>query len=161
MCASPAAADNRRLPLIMAVADLEDIREDLIVDAVDAALAEETAHVDASLMLAIAWGESRLDPLVKTGRVCGSMQTVAESAGQCKDLSSHVKSYRSGARELETLLKDRRVHGSIRRALLYYACGNSAFTGRCPKSSWPAWVLSRANTLRKRSVTIFRSNDRS
>lgn len=131
---------------------LPDVRAEDVDPAVDAALAEETDRVPAELLIAIAWGESRLRPDVRTGHVCGIMQVNPTDLGlprsRCRawELDRRL-AFRAGVSEIEMMLRDRRVRGNIRRALLYRACGNRAFDGTCAKTKWPGWVLRRAERL--------------
>lgn len=107
-----------------------------------AALNEQTPHVPAALIVALGWGESRFDPAARPA--CGAMQVypndLDEPWSRCaewrKDLRAGVH---AGVREIEMMLADRRVHGNMRLALLYRACGNAAFDGTCVPGKY-AWV---------------------
>lgn len=148
---------NTRATTIRANAhDLPDVRVELVDAAVDAALEVETPTVPAETLLAIAWGESRMEPGQRTGVVCGAMQVnpidldLPRAACDVWARDTH-QGFAAGARELAIMLADHRVHGDIRKALLYRACGNAAFDGTCAKTAWPAWVLARARALRNPS----------
>lgn len=139
--------DSRAERLYERTIDLPDVRPDLVMPAVQSALLNETPDIPAELMIAIAWGETRLNPTTITGHVCGPMSTVAKNMHECRKLFSHIEGYKAGVAELEKALQDSRVHGDMRLALLYFACGNSAFNGTCTKGRWPTWVLGRAKAL--------------
>lgn len=133
--------------------DLHDVDSALVDPAVDAALATETLAVPAELLLSIAWSESRFRPDQRTGVVCGALQVnptdIGEPRGNCAHWASDTRlGFAAGVRELEIMLGDRRVHGNLRLALLYRACGNVAFDGTCTKTKWPQWVLARADMIR-------------
>lgn len=121
-----------------------------------AAEAAATPDVSPELLLAIAYVESRYDPtslsrLVdghrRTGRYrstrppanlethslfCGPLQTMAHSWAGCLAMRQLSTAYTTGARELGSWMRDRRVHGNVRRALAGYACGNHGVnTGHC------------------------------
>lgn len=129
--------------------DLPDVQPELVDPAVDAALATETPAIPSELLLSIAWGESRFRPDQRTGVVCGALQVnpadIGEPRENCARWSNNTRlGFAAGVRELEMMLADRRVHGNLRLALLYRACGNAAFDGTCAKGRWPEWVLVRA-----------------
>jgi len=134
------------------------VREGLTDAAFEAAVAVETDRIKASLLLAIAWGESRFDPAEVTGRVCGIMQVnpvdIGYTHAACAAWKFDVRSgFLAGVDELETMLADPRVNGNIRKALLYRACGEAAFHGsQCRKQQWPGWVLHRAALLEGRPI---------
>jgi hypothetical protein len=133
---------------------LGDVREDHVRPAVRAAERHGTPRISPELLVSIMWGESRFRPDQRTGRVCGVMQVgpadINRPHSDCviwaRDVDAAVA---AGVLELEMLLADRRVHGDIRLALLYRACGNSAFDGTCRKTGWPGWVLRRAERLKE------------
>ncbi len=142
--------------------------------AVDAA----SPRVSPELLLAIAFVESRYDPTAtsrvegttrKTGHYpsteqpanlapyaslyCGPLQTFAGSWRECLAMRDLPSAYAAGVAELETWLRDRRVHGDIGRALAGHGCGNHGLvTGRC--NGYPTrvraveHVLSRAPAVR-------------
>ena len=124
-----------------------------------------TPQVTPELLLAVAFVESRFDPTA-TSRVengtrrtgaypstappadltrhaslfCGPLQTIAQSWQQCLTMRSLPVAYHAGVAELETWLRDRRVHGNIRRALAGHGCGNfGVVSGRC--NGYPSRVL--------------------
>lgn len=145
-------ADPRSDNLRAHVRALPDVRPVLVNDAVDAALTVETPDIPASLLLSIAWSESRFEPGLRTGRVCGALQVNPHDIGQDRReclawAHSTVLGFAAGVTELRMLLSDPRVHGNLYRALGYRACGNSFFDGTCHKMQWPGWVLERAERL--------------
>lgn len=140
------------------VAQLGDIAPGVDMrEHVAAAIIAETPRVSAELLLSIAWSESRFDPSVHTSRVCGPLQVNPTDLGRSHDAACEawsvdlIEAYAAGADEIETMLHDPRVHGSLTRALAYRACGNAAFVADSAcvraKKSWPAWVLYRARKL--------------
>lgn len=149
----PAAADSRIDRVRAAAHSLPDIDPKRVDEAVDAAFQAETDRVPAELLLSIAWGETRFVSTVRTGRVCGVMGVNPEDIGRprsdCRRWGRDpLAGFRAGVTELEEMLADRRVHGRMRWALLYRACGNSAFDGTCRKGAYPGWVLRRAARLK-------------
>lgn len=109
----------------------------------DAAQHQQTAQVPAALIVVLAWHESRFDP--KAGPACGVMQVypkdIARPASDCAIWATDVAAgVRAGVVEIETMLKDKRVNGNLRRALLYRACGNKAFVGTGCTRDKVAWV---------------------
>ena len=118
-------------------------------EAVDAALAVETAQIPAELLIAIAWGESRFVPTTVTGKACGPMQTISTSLAGCLAMQAPIVGFGAGVAELTAWLRLSR--GDLRLALAGYACGMSAFSGTCHKMAWPGWVLYRARRLGYRS----------
>ncbi len=121
---------------------LPDIADELVDPVVDAAFKHATRRVPAALIVALVWGESR-------GRNdaqprCGVMQVwpadldlpPSNCAAWRHDIDAGVA---AGVLEIETMLRDPRVAGDLRRALLYRACGNVAFDGSC-KAEKIAWV---------------------
>ncbi len=130
------------------VEQLPDIRTDLILPNVVSAFANETPDYPAELLLALAWGESRMDPTIRTGRVCGVMQTVPRTPTACQDLMS---GYAAGVAELRELASDRRTRDLV-DVLMYRACGQAAFDGTCTKRRWVNAALARARRLGMRNV---------
>lgn len=119
---------------------------------VEAALTAQTSRVPAALLVALAWGESRFDSAARPA--CGVMQVypryLDEPASACDEWRRDLRAgVRAGVREIELMLDDKRVHGNMRRALLYRACGNSAFDGSCSKAkrSWVTAALARWRAL--------------
>lgn len=130
-----------------------------------AAIEAATPHVRPELLLAIAFVESRYDvtsisrvergvrkggrypsrrpprDLDRTGSLfCGPLQTFARSWDACLQMRDLRVAYTAGAQELELWLRDRRVHGDIKRALAGHGCGNHGVTtGRCNR--YPERVL--------------------
>jgi hypothetical protein len=156
LASTTARADARADRLRANARDLPDVRAELVDDAVDAALATETRAVSAELLLSIAWSESRLEPGQRTGIVCGALQVnptdIGEPRASCRLWAAYTYfGFAAGVRELEVMLAEARVHGDLRLALLYRACGNHAFDGTCAKIQWPRWVLERARALRRAS----------
>lgn len=154
---STASADSRSDRMRQVNRNLPDVREGLADQAFDAAIEVETDRLPASLLLSIAWGESRFDPTEVTGRVCGIMQVNPVDIGYthtaCDAWRISVRSgFLAGIEELEMMLADRRVHGDLRKALLYRACGFRAFDGTCKKGAWPEWVLKRAQILEGKRI---------
>ncbi len=137
----------------------------------EAASRAATAHVDAELLLAIAFVESRFDPTAtsrveggkrRTGHYpstaapahldahaslyCGPLQTFAGSWAECVALRDLRTAYAAGADELEHWLRDKRVRGELTLALAGHGCGNHGVaTGKC--NSYPGRVLWIARTL--------------
>jgi len=131
---------------------LPDVQPDRVLPAVVGAVRAETPEYPAELLLAIAWGESRLDPTVRTGKVCGILQVnpvdIHRPHSDCDAWSRDVgEGMRAGVVELEMLSADPRVRGNLWLTLLYRACGNAAFDGTCQKTLWPNWVLNRARCM--------------
>ncbi len=132
---------------------LPDVRREHLVEAITAVKKLATKQVDEALLLSIMWAESRFDPAVRTGRVCGVMQVNPRDIGRprsdCDLWDTDVEAgVAAGIREIEMMLADRRVRGNLRRALMYRACGNAAFDGTCQKGAWVDAVLTRARRLR-------------
>lgn len=112
----------------------EDRIEEVDYLAVSAALAVETRRVPAELLISIAWAESRFDPKVRTGRVCGVMQVnpadIDLPRSTCDAWDRDIAAgFAAGVAEIEQMLAEPRVHGDLHTALRYRACGNAAFTG--------------------------------
>lgn len=150
-----ASADDRLDNLRHNARLLPDVRLTDVEAAVEAAISVETPDLPASLLVSIMWGESRFVPDVRTGRVCGVMQVNPSDIGRPRSDCTRWKhdiraAAAAGVKELQMMLGDRRVSGNLRKALLYRACGNSAFDGTCKKGRWPGWVLRRATKLRSK-----------
>lgn len=144
--------------LHLAAHELPDVRPDLVDPFVDAAVAESTPRVPAALVVALGWGESRFDPSVRTGSVCGVMQVNPVDIGhphkECDQWTKDVQAgVHAGVVEIEMLLADSRVKGNLYAALLYRACGNVAFTGKCSaaKVGWVNAALSRFHILSRQT----------
>jgi hypothetical protein len=133
--------------LLHRVERLPDTRPELALITTLAALSAESDRFPAELLIAIAWGESRLEPTTKTGRACGPMQTIAVKPGDCERWATPLYGYQAGVDELTEWSNDKRTRGDLELVLLAYACGSSAFNGTCKKTSWPGWVLKRARRL--------------
>lgn len=135
----------------------EDRIEEVDYRAVSAALAVETRRVPAELLISIAWEESRFDPKVRTGRVCGVMQVnpadIDMPLSTCdawgRDLAA---GFAAGVAEIEQMLDEPRVHGDLHTALRYRACGNAAFIGACSaaKERWVRSVELAARAIARR-----------
>ena len=138
---------------------------------VEAAEAAATDQISSELLLGIAFVESRYDPTAvsrverntrRTGRYpstaapaqlnrraslfCGPLQTYAPSWAACMDMRNLKVAYAAGVAELEHWLRDRRVRGSISRALAGHGCGNrGVLTGAC--NGYPNRVLAMQRQL--------------
>lgn len=138
---------ERALRLWHRACELPDVRPELITPTITAALTAETPEFPAELLLAIAWGESRLDSTIKTGKACGPMQSIPSHASDCVRWCDPIEGFKAGVAELIEWSHDKRTRGDVRLVLLAMACGNSAFDGTCKKKRWPGWVLARAHRL--------------
>ncbi len=105
-----------------------DVRPGLIDDAVDAAIGVEGEGVSAELLLSLAWRESRFEPDVRYGRVCGALQVVPEDVGErdhrdaCHRWAQDTwQGFEAGAREIRQWLGY--AHGNLYLALRGRACG--------------------------------------
>lgn len=132
---------------------LPDTQPGAVRTFVAVAFAEATPRVPADLLVSLAWAESRFES--QAGPACGVMQVfprdIGRPASDCQIWRRDVTlAVRAGVLELEMMLEDKRVHGSIRRALMYRACGNAFFDGTCSheKSRWVDAVLARWRWLR-------------
>jgi hypothetical protein len=132
----------------------------------EAAVEAATPRVAPELLLAVAFVESRFDATA-TSRVeagtrhtgsfpslapparldpraslyCGPLQTYASSWLHCLAERAPAVAYPAAVTELEQWLRDKRVRGSVRRALAGHGCGNSGLaTGAC--NHYPERVLS-------------------
>ncbi len=150
--------DSRAAGLRQAIVSLPDVRPDVVEPAVQGALLAETDRVPAELIIAISWGETRLIATTVTGSACGPMSSIRRNRRQCNAVLNYTDGYRAGVEELESHLRDRRIRGNIRLALLYFACGNSAFDGTCKKKQWPGWVLRRAQYIQEHESKYVRSH---
>jgi hypothetical protein len=138
---------------------------------IEAAESAATDQLSSELLLGIAFVESRYDPTAvsrverlvrRTGSYpsttapaqldrraslfCGPLQTYAPSWSACMDMRNLKVAYSAGAAELEHWLHDRRVRGSISRALAGHGCGNSGvLTGAC--NGYPNRVLAMQRQL--------------
>lgn len=132
-----------------------------------AAVAASTKRVKPELLLAIAYTESKFDPMSlsrvegKSRRVgrwgadeppkrlrkgatmfCGPLQTVARTWDQCLAQRDLVTAYRTGVKEIEEWLDNELVRGKMSRALAGFGCGTSgARSGTC-SNAFQARVLS-------------------
>jgi len=130
-----------------------------------------TPTLRPELLLAVAYVESRFDPtamsrvedgirrggsvpgahppprLDRRGAMfCGLHQTRARTWRECVALRDPATSYARAVGQLEAWIADRRVAGSLPRALAGYACGNHGVrTGRCNR--YPARVLWAARRI--------------
>jgi hypothetical protein len=139
---------------------------------VEAAESAATEQIPSELLLGIAFVESRYDATAvsrverqtrRTGRYpsttapaqlnpraslfCGPLQTYAASWSVCMGMRNLKVAYATGVAEIEHWLRDRRVRGSITRALAGHGCGNrGALTGAC--NGYPNRVLAMERQLR-------------
>ncbi|MBX3158100.1 MAG: hypothetical protein KF773_19180 [Deltaproteobacteria bacterium] len=124
---------------------------------VEAAHVAATDKVSPTLLLAIAFVESRYD-VTATSRVeggvrltgryastvppanldyhqslfCGPLQTFAGSWGECMAMRRLARGYAAGAAEMSQWLRDSRVRGEYAKALAGHGCGNLGVeTGNC------------------------------
>ena len=130
-----------------------------------AAIEASSPGVEPELLLAIAYIESRFDSTAtsrvegtqrKTGHYagfappdrlnphaslyCGPLQTFASTWQECLSQRDLSTAYAAAVSELETWLRDRRVHGDVTRALAGHGCGNyGVTTGKC--NEYPSRVL--------------------
>lgn len=151
-----AVGEAHRDRLITAIAFLlralgqPDVQPVDVVAAWIAAELEATPRVDAPLLMALMWPESRYQPTA--GPACGVMQVYPhdiglDDASSCALWKRDVRAgVRAGVLEIETMLADRRVH-NLREVLLYRACGNKAFTGKCAMGRWVDQVFARRTYL--------------
>jgi len=139
---------------------------------VEAAEAAATDEIASELLLGIAFVESRYDATAvsrvegrvrKTGRYpsttppaqlnrraslyCGPLQTYAPSWSMCMGMRNLKVAYAAAAAELAVWMRDRRVRGSVTRALAGHGCGNfGVSTGAC--NGYPQRVLTMQRKLR-------------
>lgn len=162
LAATPAAADIRSAGIRRAVHMLGDSDQVRMDAAVDSALDEEAGGLpeglDAPLLLALAWSESRFDPGARP--LCGVMQVsprdLEEPRSSCRvwrrDLAAGMA---AGVREIEKILREiPRVRRELHRALEYRACGGKAFTRHCRKGRWVRRVEALAERIRARPFHI-------
>lgn len=122
---------------------------------IEAAGAVATEQISVELLLGIAYVESRFDPTAlsrvegtarRTGRYpsttaparlnrrasmfCGPLQTYAPSWSRCLAMRDLKTGYAAAVEELEQWLRDRRVRGSVARALAGHGCGNVGVLSR-------------------------------
>ncbi len=118
----------------------------------------ETATLDAPLLLAVAWRETRFDETSVSGRwrYCGVLQTQAHGyKSRCLDQQNLNVGYGLGVLELEEWLHH--SHGNLKHALAHHACGNRMRYQR-PDGSWceglryAASVMKMADALRAAMV---------
>lgn len=159
LTAGPAAADIRSAGIRRAVHELGDARPEEMDSAIDAALElEDTAGItglDAPLLLAIAWAESRFDS--HAGPLCGVMQVsprdMDEPRSSCQVWRRDVRAgIAVGIREIRKILREiPRVRGDLGRALEYRACGGKAFTRGCSRAKrrWVTHVEAIATEIRR------------
>lgn len=138
---SAAIAEDRAERLRVRVLALGDVRPELIDDAVVAALGVETDDVPAELLLSLAWWESRLEPSLRNGHVCGALQVKPEDVGErsfrdaCHRWSQDTwQGFKAGADELELWLGH--SHRSLYVALRARACGWIGLSRGCGKGWW-------------------------
>ncbi len=123
----------------------------------DAALASQLTGIDRSVILAVAWHESRYRPLTATRepghRVsCGVMTPFPKRRCSSDELTL-LGGYLSGASHLRTYLDS---EGSMERALVGYAGGHVSVMH--PKKGWRAWRASRE--FLKRALLIRDAQER-
>lgn len=123
-----------------------------------AAEIEQTQRVDASLLMAIMWHESRYQP--SAGPACGVMQVYPhdiylDDATSCRAWRTDVRAgVHAGVVEIEMMLAEKRVGGDLHTALMYRACGGRAFIpGACTMAGWVNKVLERRAMLDDRYRT--------
>jgi energy-converting hydrogenase Eha subunit A len=146
---SSAHADLRAL-----AHNLPDIPADRIDQAVASAIVHATPVITAGLIVMLCWAESRCLPKTHDNTGCGVLQVdpkdMDESPSMCAIYAESIESgIAIGVREIELLLADHRVHGNLRLALQYRACGNIAFDGTCSlkKLRWVDEVIRIADIL--------------
>jgi hypothetical protein len=146
---SSARADLRSL-----AHNLPDIPAERVDLAVTSAIAHATPVITAGLIVTLCWAESRCLPKTHDNTGCGVLQVdpkdMDEPPSMCAVYAESIESgVAIGVREIEILLADHRVHGNLRLALQYRACGNIAFDGTCSlkKLRWVEEVLRIADVL--------------
>lgn len=161
LVSTPTLADVRAVGIRRAVHLLGDSTPEEMDAAVTAALEleGEVPGLDAPLILAIAWAESRFDARARP--LCGVMQVSPRDMGvprvlrqaTCRSWRSDIRTgMGAGVREIAKILAEiPRVRGDLSRALEYRACGSKAFTRRCRKHRWVRRVEALAAELREPS----------
>jgi hypothetical protein len=144
-----------------------------------AASSAATTEISAELLLAMAYVESRFDPLgvsriegkkrrlgrypstqpparwrKGTSLYCGPLQTFAATWEDCMKQRNLDVAYATAVQEISRWLRDRRVRGDMTRALAGYGCGNRGVrTGKCNR--YQGRVLWQAKRLEApKAVTI-------
>jgi hypothetical protein len=138
---------------------------------VHAAVEASTDEISPELLLAIAYVESRYEPLALsriegnkrvlgiylgntapkrwkkgTSLHCGPLQTYALTWEDCVRQRDLRVAYASAAEQLTRWLRDRHVRGDITRALAGYGCGyHGVKTGKCNR--YPGRVLWQARRI--------------
>lgn len=150
------AVDDRLRLIVRELPDVESAgRADRFIEA---AIAAQTEHVPASLLVSLGWGESRFDPAAQPA--CGVMQVYPQDLDEpepqtaCTRWRSDIDAgVAAGVHEIEIMLADKRVRGDLRTALLYRACGNSAFDGTCDakKYTWVTYAMDRWRAIAARA----------
>jgi len=123
-----------------------------------AALVAEVPGLDAPLLLAVAWRETRFEASSVAGHwsYCGPLQTQAHGAkADCLAMQDLTVGYRLGAEELSYWLG--RSHGNLAKALAHHACGNSVRYQRhdgswCNGMAYAGGVLRMAAQLRAATI---------
>lgn len=128
-------------------------REDAAAQAAAIQRAAIEHHVDAELLLAMAWTETRFDPMqvsrAKGSWFCGVLQVQASNKKGCDELANVERSYFEGAAHLRLWM--RYAKGDTAAALRGYGCGFEPNTKR-PRDacrSYDTRVLSLAKKLRR------------
>jgi len=131
---------------------LPDTQPDEVSAFVAVAVFEETPRISAELLVSLAWGESRFKQ--DAGPGCGVLQVFPQYLNRpewtCKVLKTDlVLAVRSAVVALDEMLDDKRVRGNLHRALMYRACGNVFFEGKCndKKGLWVQAAEGRAQGL--------------
>lgn len=139
---------KRLSKLYASVKHLGDVSDSDAMMAVVSAHAAETKRYPAELLLAIAWGESRLIATTITGHACGPMQTIPVTRRECFFQRVSAIGFAAGVHELESWERDPYTRGHLELVLLGYAGGYAAFTEiDHPKRAWPRAILWRARQL--------------
>lgn len=160
LAGSPVMADQREDAIRANAMRLPDVRPELLEDAITAALGVETPDVPAELLLALAWHESRFEPGLRTGKVCGALQVVPAEVGErdardaCHRWSQDTwQGFEAGAKELRIWLKH--AHGDMAIALRGRACGWVGLTQSCGKEWWIRLVRQKARELARVRHTAY------
>lgn len=154
----PAPTVKAILTLAAIAADMPDVSADFgqVMHVAGEAIRHATPRVPAELLVALAWGESRFESDAKPG--CGVLQVFPRDIGlgdfaYCDRWRASVgEAVAAGVQEIEMMLDDHRVRGSMTGALLYRACGNVAFDGTCSQAKvrWVAKALERWRDVSRR-----------